>query len=54
MAGTLTEQDVEQLSQYAADGKRYEYWDYLAQRGDAYAKLALGVVTGSTLEGYVA
>ncbi|MES2407125.1 MAG: hypothetical protein V4528_07370 [Pseudomonadota bacterium] len=54
MAGTLTQQDIAQLTQYANNGDRYNYWNYLAVKGDSYARLALGVVTGATLDGYVA
>ena len=54
MAGTLTQQDIAQLTQYANNGDRYNYWNYLAAKGDSYARLALGVVSGATLDGYVA
>lgn len=54
MAGTLTQQDIAQLTQYANKGDRYNYWNYLAVKGDPYARLALGVVTGATLDSYVA
>jgi hypothetical protein len=50
----LTEQDIAQLQQYVDAGDRYSYWKYLEEKGDTYAKLALGVVTNETKEGYIA
>ncbi|MHB1098190.1 MAG: beta strand repeat-containing protein [Burkholderiales bacterium] len=54
MANTLTQQDIAQLQQYATAGDRYKYWSYLSAKGDPYATLALGVVTGATSDGYIA
>ncbi|HEX7635487.1 MAG TPA: calcium-binding protein, partial [Noviherbaspirillum sp.] len=54
MANTLTAQDFAILQQFVNNQDRYGYWNYLAARGDAYAALALGVVTGANSEGFVA
>ncbi|TFW33649.1 hypothetical protein [Massilia horti] len=42
------------LSQYAFQGNRERYWNYLAAQGVAYAQLALGVVRNDSLNGFVA
>jgi hypothetical protein len=42
------------LSQYADQGNREGYWNYLAAQGVPYAQLALGVVRNDSLNGYVA
>ena len=42
------------LQSFISNQDRYGYWRYLSQKGDPYAKLALGVVTNETLEGYIA
>jgi hypothetical protein len=54
MTATLTAQDFAMLEQFATQGDRYDYWGYLAARGDRYASLAQGVVTGATSDGYTA
>lgn len=54
MAGALGEHDLSTLQDYASSGDRYGYWSYLADRGDRYAVLDLGVVTGETIAGFVA
>ncbi|HCA27156.1 MAG TPA: hypothetical protein DEP05_05875 [Betaproteobacteria bacterium] len=54
MANTLTQQDMAQLQQYATAGDRYGYWNDLASKGNAYARLALGVVNGDTADGFAA
>ncbi|HEY8596293.1 MAG TPA: hypothetical protein VIL84_13715 [Devosiaceae bacterium] len=54
MSGYLSNSDVTKLTNYANSGNRYAYYGLLASKGDAYAKLALGVVTQDTLSGYVA
>lgn len=55
MAG-LNEADLEILKQYADDGNRELYWNYLAHRpgNDGYALLALGVVRDDNVPGQVA
>lgn len=50
----LTAIDKQILETYKNNQDRYSYWNYLVQKGDPYAKLALGVVTNETVEGYVA
>jgi hypothetical protein len=50
----LTQQDFGQLQAYAVAGDRYGYWKYLSDRGDAYATMALGVVTNEARSGYIA
>ena len=51
---TLTQADLEKLSQYAQNNDRYDYWSLLSGLGDSYSKLALDVVTGDSLFGYIA
>lgn len=46
--------DMEILRFYAAQGNREAYWNYLAKNGDAYARLALGVVRNDTINGVIA
>jgi hypothetical protein len=50
----LTASDIQVLTTYKNNQDRFNYWNYLAQKGDPYAKLALSVVTNETLEGYIA
>lgn len=52
----LDEKDVEILKQYAADGNRELYWNYLAhkQGNDGYGLLALGVVRNDNAPGATA
>lgn len=50
----LNEVHLRVLSQYATQGNRERYWNYLAAQGVAYAQLALGVVRNDTLNGFVA
>lgn len=50
----LTINDITILKDYALAGDRYNYWNYLALKGDKYAALALGVVTNETRAGYIA
>jgi Ca2+-binding RTX toxin-like protein len=52
--GTLTPANLAKLTQYANSDDRYDYWSFLANLGDNYAKLALQVVTGESLFGYIA
>src|SRR5690242_10854529 len=50
----LTAAALSQLQTYAANNDRYDYWSLLSNLGDQYAKLALQVVTGNTLDGFIA
>ena len=52
--GTLRAADLAKLTQYADNNDSYDYWNLLASLGDDYAKLALQVVTGDSLFGYIA
>ena len=54
MTQSLTQADVAQLQAYATAGDRYDYWSYLANLGDPYATLALGVATDETQAGFIA
>ena|ERR1039458_6536954 len=54
MAKTLNAQDFKALQQFVTEGDRYGYWNYLKEEGDPYAKMALGVVTGDTRDGFMA
>ncbi|HJV73880.1 MAG TPA: hypothetical protein VJ654_06650 [Noviherbaspirillum sp.] len=54
MARVLTAEDIDILGGYAAKGDRRHYWSYLANKGDPYATLALGVVLNNTPPGQVA
>ena len=49
MPKELTQTDLDVLQSYAKNGDRRRYWSYLTERGDPYAKLALGVVLNNTL-----
>jgi hypothetical protein len=51
MPKELTQTDLVVLQSYSDNGDRKRYWSYLKERGDPYAKLALGVVLNTTLEG---
>lgn len=55
MAG-LSRKDLNILSDYASQGNRELYWNYLAQKdgADGYGLLALGVVRNDNLPGQVA
>ena len=52
----LNGQDIEILRQYAEQGNRELYWNYLAQKpgNDGYGLLALGVVRNDNVPGQVA
>lgn len=52
----LTEHDLGILRNYAKDGNRELYWNYLSQLpgADGYGTLALGVVRNDSLPGRVA
>jgi hypothetical protein len=52
----LNGQDIEILRQYAQQGNRELYWNYLAQKpgNDGYGLLALGVVRNDNVPGQVA
>jgi hypothetical protein len=52
----LNGQDIEILRQYAQQGNRELYWNYLAQKpgSDGYGLLALGVVRNDNVPGQVA
>lgn len=52
----LTQKDLDILGQYARDGNRELYWNYLSQLegADGYGTLALGVVRNDSLPGRVA
>jgi hypothetical protein len=50
----LTQAQLNTLGQFAAQGDRLGYWNYLSSLGDRYAGLAGQVVTGETVSGYVA
>lgn len=50
----LTATDKQNLQTFITNQDRYGYWNYLTQKGDPYAKLALSVVTNETLQGYIA
>jgi len=50
----LTQQDFAVLDAFVTAKDRIGYWTYLMEKGDAYARLALGVVTNETLNGFVA
>ncbi len=50
----LTQQDFAVLDAFVVAKDRIGYWTYLMEKGDAYARLALGVVTNETLNGFVA
>lgn len=50
----LTASDRQNLQSFVNNHDRYGYWNHLSQKGDPYAKLALGVVTNETYGGYVA
>lgn len=54
MMADLTQQDFSVLDAFVAAKDRIGYWTYLMEKGDAYARLALGVVTNETLNGFVA
>lgn len=54
MANQLTQLDLDILKKYADQGDRKHYWSYLAEKGDPYAALALGVVLNNTPPGQVA
>lgn len=54
MMADLTQQDFTVLDAFVAAKDRIGYWTYLMDKGDAYARLALGVVTNETLNGFVA
>jgi hypothetical protein len=52
----MTQQDLDVLQFYAAQGNRELYWNYLAQKegADGYGLLALGVVRNDSMPGAVA
>jgi hypothetical protein len=52
----LNQKDIEILREYASEGNRELYWNYLAQKegSDGYGLLALGVVRNDNLPGQVA
>jgi hypothetical protein len=54
MMADLTQQDFTVLDAFVTAKDRIGYWTYLMDKGDAYARLALGVVTNETLNGFVA
>lgn len=51
---TLTQADLAKLETYRDAADRYDYWSLLAGLGDKYAQLALHVVNGDSLDGFVA
>ncbi|MDC5030344.1 calcium-binding protein, partial [Acinetobacter baumannii] len=51
---TLTSTEIAQLDKYAISGDRYNYWKFLAGKGDKYANLALSVVTNEGILGQAA
>ncbi|MCA1495016.1 hypothetical protein I6F11_29845, partial [Ensifer sp. NBAIM29] len=50
----LNDEDIIKLRSYVDTGDRISYYQYLIDKGDRYAALALGVVTNSNLAGAVA
>ncbi|MDO8177175.1 MAG: hypothetical protein Q7T62_02915 [Undibacterium sp.] len=42
------------MRRYAERGERTAYWEYLADKGDPYAKLAVQVVLNNTFGGFAA
>ena len=51
---SLSSEDKTRLANYAEVGDRVGYYQLLAESGDAYANLALGVVNADTLAGAAA
>jgi hypothetical protein len=54
MANQLSTSDLNQLNSYVTSGDRAGYWSFLADKGDGYAALALGVANNDTVPGEVA
>lgn len=54
MMTDLTPQDFAVLDAFVTAKDRIGYWTFLIDKGDMYARLALGVVTNETLNGFVA
>lgn len=51
----LTQADFDKLKEFRDKGDRYSYWNYLGTKfNDAYAKVALSVVTNESLAGHTA
>lgn len=50
----LQSTDYVALRALSDQGNRVGYWSYLADKGDPYANLALGVATNETVAGYIA
>ncbi|MBV9079281.1 MAG: hypothetical protein JO048_17595 [Methylobacteriaceae bacterium] len=50
----LISSDFAQLEKFAAANHRVGYWFFLANKGDKYAELSLGLATNETSAGYVA
>ncbi len=54
MAKNLTKTDIAKLKLFVNNGDANGYYNYLVSKGDAYSKLALGVVNANTAAGAAA